>query len=403
MRNHSIRRPKLGVADALEVDSGRLRWVGTCDVLQWREAVANNDFNAAITLARGSLLFGLVIDPSELAAWLELEQQSFLSLHQQCILRFVAILVEQQDFEKALTALEHVAFLLPLEQDIVLEALRVAKLANLPSRGASIFELHKRELAVLGESPSSEIQAELLTLETVQSVRTERRLPRLLNPLFGQESELEQIQAWVMSDAPLLSLVGVGGIGKTSLAIKGLAQSMAVFVPLAGFSGQSLVSSVATALGAVLSGQSEAATELLAWLQRKPAQILLLDNVEQCLDATRDFLNLIALTNWRVLLTSRLKLAVRSEQILELQGLALPRDESDFNVASVQLFSAAARRVQANWSVRVAESKALVQLCGLLAGTPLALELAASWVRVLSLPEITKEVTRNLDFLEGGL
>ncbi len=406
MRQLLYRAKNLGLAAGLEVQTQRLRWVGSSDLLEWREALQNADDATAFALARGGLLEGLEVTDSEFAAWLELERQSFLVQHQQSALRLAVSLESQGLFEQAFVVLERLVNLLPLEQTLVLEGLRLARLAGLVRRGLDLFEGHQKELALLEEVPNSEIVLAVQQLEGAVSESApvaQRHLPRLLNPLFGRELEVQTIQTWLIEGGRLLSVVGVGGIGKTSLALEALRDTSAVFVPLAGFTGKSLISSVAAALGVVLSGQSDAATELLAWLQRKPTRVLLLDNIEQCLDATRDFLRLIAPTAWRVLLTSRQKLALRDEQILELEGLALPADQTDFACASARLFIAAARRAVPRWQLAITEGQALVRLCRLLAGTPLALELAAAWLRVLPLSEVTTEVERNLDFLEGGL
>ena len=402
LRQLLYRAKHLGFGEGIEHDAGRLRWAGTCDLLEWRAAVEQGDEQKAIELASGDLLAGVMADSTEFGAWLELERQSFLRFHQQLVLRFSTRLERDGQHLSAYNALERCAQIMSMDEGLLLEALRLAGLADQSKRGLGLFETHVKALLEIDQTPSPELTAAAQHLEQPRSVALPP-LPQLATPLFGRESELASVAAWVRSEARLLSLVGVGGIGKTSLALEGLRHAQAVLVPLSGFTGNSLTSSVATALGAFMPGQSDVDLELLAWLSRRPAQILLLDNVEQCLEATRGFLKLIAATSWRVVVTSRLKLALREEQILELEGLACPQHPSDLSQASALLFNAAAKRVSTRFALAPSDAPALVRLCNLLAGTPLALELAASWSRLLSLPEITEEVARNLDFLEGGL
>ena len=403
LRQLLYRAKHLGFGAGIELDAGRLRWAGTCDLLEWRAAVQIGDEQKAIELASGDLLAGVLVDSTEFGAWLELERQSFSRFHQQLVLRHAARLERDGQLVTAYGALERCAQIMLIEEGLLLEALRMAGLADQPKRGLGLFEAHKKELLTINQTPSRALKAAAQLLEQPRFVAP-RSLPQVATPLFGRERELRAVFAWIASEARLLSLVGVGGIGKTSLALEGLRATNAVLVPLSGFTGGSLTSSVATALGAVLPGQSEADRELLAWLSRHPAQILLLDNVEQCVVATRAFVKLIASTPWRVVVTSRLKLALREEQILELEGLACPQHPDDLNQASVLLFVSVARRVSGGRFVLApSDAPDLVRLCKLLAGTPLALELAGSWLRLLSVSEITEEVARNLDFLEGGL
>lgn len=402
LRQLLYRTKNLGFGAGIELHAGRLRWVGTCDLLEWRAAVQSGDDAKAVKLASGGLLAGVVADSTEFGAWLALERQSFLETQQSLVLRHAGSLERDGQCLTGFSALERCCQMMPLEQGLLIEALRLAGLAGVAQRGQALFETHKKELLGIAQTPSPELLAAVQSLE--QPLRnTLPSLPQTRTPLFGRERELAAIAAWIDSEARLLSLVGVGGIGKTSLALNGLRHTNAVLVSLAGFTGSSLTASVATALGAVLPGQAEASLELMTWLARRPAQILLLDNVEQCLEATRDFLKLIAPTPWRVVVTSRLRIALREEQILELEGLACPADAEDLSTASALLFFAAAKRVSGRFTLESSQAPALVRLCNLLAGTPLALELAASWLRLLSLSEITEEVARNLDFLEGGL
>jgi DNA-binding SARP family transcriptional activator len=261
LRQLLYRAKNLGFGEGLEADAGRLRWVGTCDLLEWRAAVQTSDEERAIELASGELLSGVLADSTEFGAWLELERQSFLQSHQQLTLRYATRLERDRQYLSAYNALERCVQIVPIEEPLLLEALRLAGLADAGQRGLALFELHKKALLEIGLAPSPVLLAVAQQLEQPRAVIT-ASLPHLTQPLFGRERELAAVAAWIVGDARLLSLVGVGGIGKTSLAVKGLRHAQAVFVPLSGFTGSSLTSSVATALGAVLPGQADAGVDV---------------------------------------------------------------------------------------------------------------------------------------------
>ena len=276
LRQLLYRAKSLGFGAGIEAEAGRLRWAGTCDLLEWRAAAQSGDEGQAIELAGGEFLAGVLTDSSEFGAWMELERQSFLQAHQQLALRYAARLERDGQLVTAYEVLERCVRLMPSEEAPLLEALRLASLADAAQRGQILFEMHKTALLGIEQTPSAALIAGAQRLERSHSVSTPS-WPPLSTPLFGRDSELAAVTAWVDSEGRLMSLVGVGGIGKTSLALeglRGLSHTPAVFVALSGFTGSSLTSSVATALGAVLAGQSDADLELLAWLSRRPARVV---------------------------------------------------------------------------------------------------------------------------------
>ncbi|MDQ4076121.1 MAG: tetratricopeptide repeat protein, partial [Chloroflexota bacterium] len=117
-----------------------------------------------------------------------------------------------------------------------------------------------------------------------------------------------------------------------------------------------------------------------------------------------------------LLVTSRERLNLRGEWVLDVKGLsylpAPPTSLDDAGVSNgkpvesysaVQLFLQSARRIRPGFSLSEAEQSAVAQICRLLAGMPLGIELAAAWVRMLSCEEVAQEIERNLDFLSTSL
>ena len=141
--------------------------------------------------------------------------------------------------------------------------------------------------------------------------------------------------------------------------------------------------------------------------------LLVLDNVEQLLaedplqgNAAELFVEILQhAAEIKLLLTSREPLNVQGEWVFEVEGLQIPEDDGTEAIessAAVALFLQRAQRARVGFALRAEDRPGMVHLCRLVGGTPLALELAATWVRTLSVPEIVKEIERNLDFLSAS-
>ncbi|MBZ0290297.1 MAG: hypothetical protein K8I30_21915, partial [Anaerolineae bacterium] len=139
---------------------------------------------------------------------------------------------------------------------------------------------------------------------------------------------------------------------------------------------------------------------------RDKAMLLVLDNFEHLMDATpllSDILN--EAPQVKLLVTSRERLNIRDEWVLEIGGLSVPNGDSSRAVedySAVQLFVQNARRVYPGFSL-TNQIDSVIRICRLLDGMPLALELASSWARALSSAEIVAEIERGLDILETSV
>ena len=105
----------------------------------------------------------------------------------------------------------------------------------------------------------------------------------------------------------------------------------------------------------------------------------------------------------KMIVTSREQLRLQWEWLFEVQGLPIP-EETDSQVlennSAIKLFIQRARQASQSFSLEAEDTAALVRICKLVGGLPLAIELAASWVRILSCREIMQELEKSLDFLE---
>jgi len=240
-----------------------------------------------------------------------------------------------------------------------------------------------------------------------QSPVSNHNLPSQVTPFVGRGAEVRAVVEMLRrGDSRLVTITGPGGMGKTRL---GLAVAEALlpdfpdgvwFVPLATLeTPEALPRAMAAALSAPVGG-ADARGPLFAFLHPKRL-LLLLDNFEHLLEGA-DFLAelLPHAPGVKLLVTSQERLNLLEESIYPLGGLSL---ESDGAVSSaLNLFEQTARRVQPDFSL--AKEKAdVTAICQAVEGMPLAIELAAGWVRVMSCATIAAEIQRSVDFLSTTL
>jgi predicted ATPase/DNA-binding XRE family transcriptional regulator len=242
-------------------------------------------------------------------------------------------------------------------------------------------------------------------------------LPVLLIRLIGREYELAEISRLLADpDCRLITLVGPGGVGKTYLAIQAAVVQAAVnhqgafrdgvfYATLPGVSqAEHLAEAIAKALPFSDSRSGASKLQLLENLQAKNL-LLLLDNCEHLLDGAGLIAEIVESSPAvKILATSREPLELYGEWVFELQGLATPDDPQTIRIDSENaagLFLQRAERAKVGFKLRDADRRAVIRICGLVQGMPLAIELAAAWVRLFSCAEIAAQIERSLDFLSA--
>jgi predicted ATPase/transcriptional regulator with XRE-family HTH domain len=233
-----------------------------------------------------------------------------------------------------------------------------------------------------------------------------------LTPCIGRTHELTQITALLANPAcRLVTVIGIGGVGKTHLALTAGMQAPPIgdgawFIALASLPAAELVpSAIADALELALEPGGDTLARLGVALHSRQL-LLLLDNAEHLLPGLAELVaRLLRLApGLKLLITSRERLRLQNEYIVELTGLVSPPDNATdplegYSAAALLLQQAA--RVRPDVALTDDDRRAVARICRMLDGLPLALVLAANWARLLSFTAIADQLAGDLD--PGGL
>ncbi|WP_027930805.1 ATP-binding protein [Amycolatopsis thermoflava] len=232
-------------------------------------------------------------------------------------------------------------------------------------------------------------------------------LPSELTSFVGRRRELAETRR-LLASARLVTLTGVGGVGKTRLALRAAADVRRAFpdgvwfVPLAELRDPALLAhTIATTLG--LTDEAGAQVGGLAEYLEDQRVLLVLDNCEHVLDACAVLVAklLSATSSVRVLATSRQLLRADGEQVLVVPPLPVP-SEGEPAVEAVTLFAERAAAVVPGFTVDASNRDTIVRICRRLDGIPLALELAAVRLRVLSVEQLLQRLDDRFRLLTDG-
>ncbi len=400
-------------ADPLEAESGALRLQVDTDVGAFETALAEGRIGDAMGFRKGTLLSGFD-DPSNdsWAVWLGFERERLNTLWRNSA---------QQHLTAGADAAETAALASHLlEDDPLDEAALRALMSSLASSGQGrrarqAYQAYALRLQQeLGLAPSGDLKAlhDSLSLVStrIESIKSSGTAGRD-DGFIGRTVELRRISALLgQDDCRLLCVTGPGGVGKTRIAQRAALELApqfrdgAVFVPLddlvaAGQLGGRLMRE----LGVPPAGRADALEQVIDFM-RDRQQLLVLDNFEQLASEASVVSPLLsACPGTKLMVTSRIRLGLAGEWLLPLEGLPTPEEEDEDRAEafdSVRLFIRAAQRVSPSLSI-AAETPGIVDICRQVEGLPLALELAASWTRVLSCAEIAAELRESTELLRA--
>lgn len=232
-------------------------------------------------------------------------------------------------------------------------------------------------------------------------------LPVGLREFVGRENDIERVKE-LLREHRLVTLVGPGGMGKTRLALQAAAEWGDTFpdgVWLVPLSSVKTIEFVIYAIIDVLAlghdGCQSPHDHLLTYLRTRTL-VVILDTFEHLRDDASFLTDIIDhAPGVHVLITSRDRLALPGAATFELGGLSYP-DETEQDIehySAIQLFLRSARHAYPDFALTQNDVPHLARICRLVEGMPLALELAAAWVRTFSCEAIAKKIELNLSFL----
>lgn len=361
----------------------------------------------AVALYQDDFLAGLALDDApEAEAWLRGEQERLRLLLLQSLGALADRYAERTDWTAATVVLRRLLSIEPWREQAHRQLMLLLARQEEWAAALAQYEQCQQILAEdLGVEPMAETDA---LYERIQRLRTQSRhnLPEQATLFLGRQNELAQMQELLAdSEARLLSIVGLGGVGKTRLSVEAAKAAAAhfldgvYFVPLTGLSSAAyLASAVADAIGYRFAGERPQDEQLVDYLRDKEL-LIILDNYEHLLPETALIVRILkAAPTVKLIVTSRERLRLRWEWLMEIEGLAVEAPGQAVADAS-QLFLFHSRRLSPDFEPQTAELQTIDRICSFVEGLPLAIELAAAGTRLLSADQLAERLHYFLDVL----
>src|SRR6266498_2910818 len=399
-------------------------WFDAAELEKLSESASADELMAVLSEYQGELLPGFYEE------WVVLEREHLYSIFEHHMARLLSLLEAENRWLDILDWGERWIKLGQKPEPAYRALMTAHAVKGDMSKMAATYERCVKSLHELGIEPSE--QTKLLykhlksgfVKETSKIVSTitkphgkeiSSNIPVPLTSFIGREKELKEI-ARLLSTSRLLTLTGPGGVGKTRLAIQAAQDSIKKFkegvlwVSLVSLSDENLIpQEIAQALN-VREISNEPLIETLKTYLKSKDVLLVIDNCEHLIRACAQYAEqlLASCPKLKILATSIEALGLFNETTWQVPSLPLPEMQGSLSLkelqkfASIELFNERAGNAKSGFALDDRNASSVAQICQRLDGIPLAIELAAARVKVLSIDEIAARLDDRFSLLTAG-
>lgn len=398
--------------DCLTISRNSIEFKGDCflDLIKFESDIKNASsvepqpasvfLTESLSLYRGDFLEGFLIrDAPDFEEWMLCERSRLRELAIHALYALTQFHISHGNFSEAMTTASRLLTFDPWREEAHCQLMLLQARTGQWSLALSQYETCKKILEKeLGVQPSLETTA---LYEKIRAARQTARqnIPAFPTEFIGREKELESLrQKLADPSCRLVTLMGLGSVGKTRLAIETARLCVNMFIngawyiPLVAVEAEGII----PVLGNILNFPftiGDHKKQLLNFLRQKEL-LLVLDNFEHLLDSSMLLTEILEIApGVKLLVTSRERLDIGGEWVVELLGL-----ESG-SMGADRLFTQSAKRVQTKIKFEGQDQATISDICRLVGGLPLGIEIAAAWTRTMDCGSILNEILKSLDFL----
>jgi predicted ATPase/DNA-binding SARP family transcriptional activator len=385
----------------------------------------------ALTLYRGAFLEGFFLKESDsFQDWIVIHREHFQQQAADALHGLITFHKRRGEIKPAIIHAQRLVALDPWREEAHAALIELLALDDQRSAALKQYEtcrnVLEKEFGVEPQAETTRLYGSIRAnrLPALETRAAPNNLPADSTSFIGRARERTLLADRLQrADTRLVTLTGLGGAGKTRLALQAAREQLysyangVFFVQLGGLaSHEAIPQAIAEAIGFTFASSGEPRAQLLNHLRQKET-LLILDNFEHLLEGA-DFLSALLKTcpNLTLLVTSREPLRLQAEWIFDVGGLDASSSDTSTPLStslaldpvsqasdSLQLFESRASQLLTHFTLTEDNLDDARELCNLLDGLPLGIELAAAAIRQFTPRQIAEQIRANLDFLSTSL